>query len=164
MARVIDSSIFDRHLDLAPLRGRHRGLVRCCFHQDRTASLSVDRDAGVFNCFGCGAKGGVKAFAVLVGEVSAPTAQSGPPRRDDARHALCQAWGRPGVRDLYVLSDDFRSSRRTVALLRTAAVPLGSTDADSEAWDTLALAARLETSMHVVEAEVDEILARVRIA
>ena len=59
---------FARHLDLAPLRGRRRGSVRCIFHQERTPSLSVDLDRGLFHCFGCGAEGGVRRFRELVGE------------------------------------------------------------------------------------------------
>ena len=30
-------------------------LVLCCFHHDKTASLSLDLSTGRFNCFGCGA-------------------------------------------------------------------------------------------------------------
>ena len=63
--------VFERHLDLRPLRGRRRGVVRCIFHSDRSPSLSVDLDAGVFHCFGCGVQGGLKRFAELVGESSA---------------------------------------------------------------------------------------------
>ncbi|HNC03379.1 MAG TPA: DUF3987 domain-containing protein [Agitococcus sp.] len=33
-------------------------LVPCCFHHDKTASLSLDMVSGRFNCFGCGASGG----------------------------------------------------------------------------------------------------------
>ena len=32
---------------------------RCPLHQERTSSFHVDRDAGVFHCFGCGAGGDV---------------------------------------------------------------------------------------------------------
>ena len=63
--------LFARHLDLEPLRGRRRGSVRCIFHEERTPSLSVDLDRGVFYCFGCGEQGGIRRFAELVGE-SAP--------------------------------------------------------------------------------------------
>lgn len=35
---------------------------RCPFHEDKTPSLSVNRDKGVFHCFGCGAKGNAKVF------------------------------------------------------------------------------------------------------
>jgi DNA primase len=35
---------------------------RCPFHDERTASLSVDVDKKVFNCFGCGEKGDVFDF------------------------------------------------------------------------------------------------------
>jgi hypothetical protein len=31
--------------------------VLCCFHDDKKASLSINRKTGQFNCFGCGAKG-----------------------------------------------------------------------------------------------------------
>ena len=33
-------------------------LVPCCFHHDKTASLSLDLMTGRFNCFGCGVRGG----------------------------------------------------------------------------------------------------------
>jgi hypothetical protein len=42
--------------------------VCCLFHQEKTPSLSIDLEKGVFYCFGCGASGGVKQFAELVGE------------------------------------------------------------------------------------------------
>lgn len=33
-------------------------LVKCCFHHDKTESLSLNLKTGMFNCFGCNAKGG----------------------------------------------------------------------------------------------------------
>jgi putative DNA primase/helicase len=33
-------------------------LVRCVFHADKTASLSINLDHGGYSCFGCGASGG----------------------------------------------------------------------------------------------------------
>ena len=45
-----------------------RGIVRCLFHQDKTPSLSIDIERGLFHCFGCGASGGVRKFAELLGE------------------------------------------------------------------------------------------------
>lgn len=38
-----------------------RGRARCCFHNERTASLVLHPD--YFKCFGCGASGDVIAFA-----------------------------------------------------------------------------------------------------
>ena len=64
----LDPEVFARHLDLAPLRGRRHGVVACIFHEDRTPSLSVHLDRGIFNCHGCGVGGGIKRFAELVGE------------------------------------------------------------------------------------------------
>jgi hypothetical protein len=45
-----------------------RSLVRCIFHPEKTPSLSIDTERGLFHCFGCGKGGGVKAFALAVGE------------------------------------------------------------------------------------------------
>lgn len=45
-----------------------RGRVRCIFHAEHTPSLSIDVERGLFHCFGCGRGGGVKDFALAVGE------------------------------------------------------------------------------------------------
>lgn len=37
---------------------------RCPFHEDKSPSLSVNRDKGLFNCFGCGAGGDVFDFVM----------------------------------------------------------------------------------------------------
>lgn len=47
-----------------PKRGT---LVRCCFHGDKTPSLSLRESVGTFNCFGCGAKGGLLHAVVAFG-------------------------------------------------------------------------------------------------
>jgi CHC2 zinc finger len=40
--------------------------VRCLFHEDRHASLSIHCERGAFRCFACGAHGGdVLAFEML---------------------------------------------------------------------------------------------------
>jgi hypothetical protein len=40
--------------------------VRCVFHEDGNASLSIHRERGAFRCFACGARGGdVLAFEML---------------------------------------------------------------------------------------------------
>ena len=40
--------------------------VRCAFHQDRHASLSIHSERGAFRCFGCDARGGdLLAFEML---------------------------------------------------------------------------------------------------
>jgi DNA primase len=44
-------------------RGRtHFGL--CPFHEEKTASFAVSREAGLFHCFGCGVGGDVIGFVV----------------------------------------------------------------------------------------------------
>jgi CHC2 zinc finger len=52
----------------APLRYNASGWaqVRCVFHEDRHASLSIHRECGAFQCFACGARGSdVLAFEML---------------------------------------------------------------------------------------------------
>jgi DNA primase len=50
-------------------RGRtHFGL--CPFHEEKTASFAVSREAGLFHCFGCGAGGDVIGFLVRFHRIS----------------------------------------------------------------------------------------------
>lgn len=59
--------LFSKYIpDLKP--DREQQLVRCIFHQDDTPSLSINLKEGLFHCFGCGAKGGIKEFLKRVGE------------------------------------------------------------------------------------------------
>lgn len=54
-------SYYSHYFKLPKQHGRV--MVNCCFHDDRTPSLSIDLTDGWYNCFGCGAKGGdVLAF------------------------------------------------------------------------------------------------------
>jgi len=49
-----------RYVNLRPSSGRHMGL--CPFHQEKTASFSVNEAEGFFYCFGCQAGGDVIDF------------------------------------------------------------------------------------------------------
>ena len=149
------SAVFGRHLDLRPLRGRSRGLVRCVFHHpDRRGSLSVDLARGLFNCFACGARGGYKKFAQLVGEGSPDAAR---PTR--ARPELEDRWH--GV-DLWPLADVVHQRWRTARALCVHATRLGP--AAPGVWLMLAHAARLERESGLAEAALDVILAEGRLA
>ena len=55
------------HVSRLTVRGP-KGTGLCCFHDEDTPSLSFDFSKGVFHCFGCGKGGGVKDFALAVGE------------------------------------------------------------------------------------------------
>ena len=44
------------------------------FHQEKTGSFSVSREAGLFHCFGCGAGGDVIGFVVRFHQLSFPEA------------------------------------------------------------------------------------------
>ena len=46
----------------------------CPFHQEKTPSFNVSREAGLFHCFGCGAGGDVIGFVVRFRQVSFPEA------------------------------------------------------------------------------------------
>lgn len=39
------------------------GIARCPFHDDKTASMSINDERGVYNCFGCGAKGNAITYS-----------------------------------------------------------------------------------------------------
>jgi CHC2 zinc finger len=147
--------LFERHLNLRPLRQRSRALVHCIFHADRTASLSVDLERGLFHCFGCGVHGGVRRFAELVGEI--PLRSTAAPRvttyetlralvRDTA---LRQKWAEPGILELYELGDHLRYWRRFITDTRRAAT---ETSVDRP---RLALAARVELEAIELEHYLD---------
>ena len=162
-------SLFARHLDLTPLRHRHRGVVVCIFHKDRTPSLSVDVQAGVFNCFACGAKGGVRRFAQLVGERSAtPPRLPGPKETplqeaqlllgyEQRRQARMAPWAElsSSMRELLMLE-------RLVSRGREHATTLGAESL--RAWELLADAAAVETFVDATTADLERILASGRVA
>jgi len=57
------------------LRRRGRTLFGLCpFHQEKTASFAISREAGLFHCFGCGVGGDVIGFVVKLQQVSFPEA------------------------------------------------------------------------------------------
>lgn len=164
---------FGRHLDLAPLRGRSRGKVRCIFHTpDRHPSLDVDLDRGLFICRSCGTSGGIRQFRELVGESTTTAVAMAPlraPIRSSARRASVHAealalarsepWARPCVLDLYRGSDWVRAHRRWVQRVRRAATSAGPS---RRAWYLLAAAAGIETSVELIEAALDELTSLVR--
>lgn len=65
MSKYFD--LFSKYIpELKP--DREQQLVRCIFHQDDKPSLSINISEGLFHCFGCGKKGGIKEFCELVKE------------------------------------------------------------------------------------------------
>lgn len=56
-SRVSISEILRKYGVHAPDHGRYH--VLCPWHPERTASLSVNEERGLFHCFGCGASGSV---------------------------------------------------------------------------------------------------------
>ena len=61
------ADIFDLAARYAPGRGPkrsggHQAMCRCPFHEDKRASMSLDREKGLFNCFGCKTSGDVFDF------------------------------------------------------------------------------------------------------
>ncbi|MDR7590282.1 MAG: CHC2 zinc finger domain-containing protein, partial [Armatimonadota bacterium] len=68
------------------LRKQGRRYVGLCpFHSEKTPSFTVDRERGLFYCFGCGAGGDVFEFVMRVHGLSFPEAV-----RDLARRAGIQ--------------------------------------------------------------------------
>jgi hypothetical protein len=142
--------LFGRHLDLSVLRGRRRGTVRCIFHEERTPSLSVDLDAGMFHCFSCGEQGGVLRFAGLVGESLEPSAQAPAPPpteweqawRRAVRSAEAQGRQHAAWAPYYAINDFIRRSTGAVLEARAVATRLGPTH--PKTWPLLELAAHAE--------------------
>jgi hypothetical protein len=166
-------ALFARHLDLAPLRGRARGLVRCVFHDDPSASLSLDVDRGLFHCFGCGVGGGFRRFAELVGESprrdSDMVRTSAPARSllQEARRRAAEQAEREGARAAewapwHHCAGFIRRSLQAVDEIRGGATALGPEH--PRTWAALALAARVEDSALAIEAELDAILASGRMS
>ncbi|MEO8190279.1 MAG: DNA primase [Acidobacteriota bacterium] len=98
--------------DIVEVIGEHTRLKKagrswkglCPFHNERTPSFTVDRDKGLYHCFGCGAGGDVihfvrqmdrlefpEAVEALAGRfgVTVPRRERGP--RDDRREKLIEA-------------------------------------------------------------------------
>ena len=50
------------------------GMTRCVLHSERTPSMKVDKEKGLFYCFGCGAGGDIIRLAQLKEGLSAPAA------------------------------------------------------------------------------------------
>lgn len=100
------SDLLARHLPTFPPRNG-RGMVLCIFHSEKTPSLSIDLEKGVFHCFGCGVGGGVKKFAELVGEPWAV------PSHHATLHSLALEKARQAYHDwqrcqLVELTDEYR--------------------------------------------------------
>lgn len=153
--------LFGRHLDLVPLRHHRHGLVRCIFHEDRTGSLSVDLDKGVFHCFGCGAQGGLRDFAVRVGEARDSVRPMHRPGASPMLTAFAEALSRRRQQTarmakwapVFRSADVIRHLERVVDSLRaraTAAGPDGPTT-----WEMLERAARIERDVGLLDTDFD---------
>lgn len=83
-----------------------RKMERCPFHNDGTASLSIDLDSGVFKCFGCGIGGGYLAFEMKfstcdeatawanIAEITGAKQQHLPGQRPEATYQYFDAAGK----------------------------------------------------------------------
>src|SRR5258708_2555081 len=77
IARVRESTdlveLVREHVPALKKTGRNYQ-ARCPFHQERTPSFSVNRDMGVFKCFGCGVGGDAFKFVMLTESLTYPEA------------------------------------------------------------------------------------------
>ena len=60
-------TLLKTHVPRFSIRGK-KATGLCPFRAENTPSFSADLERGVFYCFGCGKGGGVKDFALAVGE------------------------------------------------------------------------------------------------
>ena len=77
-------TLAQQHVPRLTIRGQ-KGSGLCCFHDEKTPSLSFDFSKGVYYCHGCGKGGGVKDFALAVGESWGTTCYN---TRERARFAV----------------------------------------------------------------------------
>ena len=142
---------------LARMRGS-RGVIPCLFHEDRHPSLSLDLDRAIFNCFACGARGGVLDLRRLLGEdrLRRPQTPAQQRLREHAgrRRAAEARWG--DVLPLWRASDGVRHRRRAAASLRTLATRWRAEH--PACWPALAAAARVETAAAQCEIALDATL------
>jgi hypothetical protein len=146
---------------LSRLRGS-RGVIPCVFHEDGHPSLSLDLERALFNCFACGARGGLLDLRRRLGEETAVvTRRRRRPhestlqqarrrvmegeRRAEARRAEWAPW--------HVLNDYAGRCRRAVRDARQIATQLGPED--PRAWPVLTRAAEVEREGLALEAELD---------
>ena len=156
--------LLQRHgASLSRIRGS-RGVIPCILHQDRTASLSIDLDHAVFNCFGCGAKGGLLDLRRLLGEetgiVTRSRRRSPEPMLQEARRRAMETERRAEARRAewapwHVVNDYAGCCRRAVRDARQSATRLGPED--PRTWSLLARAAAVEREGLALEAELDEL-------
>ncbi|MFQ5795389.1 MAG: DNA primase [Candidatus Bipolaricaulia bacterium] len=64
--------IISRYLKLEQSGNNYKG--RCPFHDDRTPSFVVNREKGLFHCFGCGAGGDLFGFLMRIEHLNFPEA------------------------------------------------------------------------------------------
>src|SRR5262245_13206336 len=153
--------LFEKHLDLAPLKHRDHGYVQCIFHRDRTPSLHVDLARGIFYCHGCHVGGGAVVFARRVGKSidDAPVHPRRPlaPEEEGQRDAL--RWEQSSrdqlarYADAFALADMLRREYRRVTDVRMSAK-----EDTAATWDLLSLAADLERELWQLEDHADEAL------
>jgi len=156
------ADLLRRHgVDVARLRSG-RGKVRCILpgHDDTTPSLSLDLERCLFNCFGCGRGGGLKALRELLGEtpmalgpVSRPESDIQMARREAMQQELRTRERRTEWAPWECLNAYIRRSDVAVTAARGVATELGPNDART--WPLLELTAAVEREALALEAELD---------
>lgn len=142
--------LLERHIQGLRVHGaRATGCAPC--HADRHPSFSADLEKGVWYCHTCGKGGGVKDFALLVGEPWAIASLSRPERRRVAvsihrREAAQQAHGIRQRREeerREDLFDDWRRVNRDVAFAtELLALFYRRPDLEAEFFDLAAMTER----------------------
>lgn len=61
-SRLTEPSVFYRQFDITIKGGRGWQMVKCPFHDDKHASMGVNREHGGFKCHACGASGDAVGF------------------------------------------------------------------------------------------------------
>ncbi|MGH9315666.1 MAG: DNA primase [Thermoanaerobaculia bacterium] len=150
--------------DIVEVIGEHTRLKKagrswkglCPFHKERTASFTVDRDKGLYHCFGCGAGGdvihfvrqmdrldfpeAVESLAARFGVAIPRRASRGP--RDDHRDKLLEALA---AAQRFYAAELAKPGSRAAAYLKERGVPDGLSHRlglghAPDSWDSLSRA------------------------
>jgi len=72
--RTVIEQLKQAGLDFSDSRENGRNVfVKCVFHQEKTPSLSIDKENGVYHCFGCKAGGSFESLMTKLGAEADPT-------------------------------------------------------------------------------------------
>ena len=101
------AAFYELHLGKIKWGSKAEGMARCPFHEDKTASLAVNRSRGLWFCHACAEGGSARQFAERCGADPPPQAQRDP----EAVHVYTDEHGKPLFRVVRLPGKKFHQER-----------------------------------------------------